>query len=196
MPSNNALASQEQSERDHVPSSRNSSTRSTAPGMMWGGAPLSRWQGAGRHDRPGGRRSAPSIGKEGKGATGVTTVVTWWIRDPAAGAPVASRKDGRIGARLPPPTTASSSMPFSSFDQGARPEANRPEVLAAADALKFRDFLTVAGRRPRKRPDSLTTGSTSTPPDVGSRAASRISAPGRPYLVKGRQRPVWGSSSS
>ncbi len=85
--------------------------------------------------------------EEGKGATGVTTVVTGGY-GPGAGAPEASRKD--VGSEhLYPADEVISSMPFSSLIKALDPKPPA-EVLAAADALKFRDFLTVAVVVPEK----------------------------------------------
>jgi protoporphyrinogen oxidase len=79
--------------------------------------------------------------EEGKGVTGVTTVVTGGY-GPGAGAPEATRKD--VGTEHTyPADEVISSMPFSSLIKALDPKPPA-DVLAAADALKFRDFLTVA----------------------------------------------------
>jgi protoporphyrinogen oxidase len=77
----------------------------------------------------------------GRGVTGLTTEVTGGYGS-GAGAPPASRSD--VGESHD--YTADqyiSSMPFSSLVRALEP-APPAEVLAAADALKYRDFLTVA----------------------------------------------------
>jgi protoporphyrinogen oxidase len=77
----------------------------------------------------------------GRGVTGLTAVVTGGY-GPGAGAPPASRTD--VGAEHH--YTADqviSSMPFSSLAHALDPKPPA-EVLAAADSLKYRDFLTVA----------------------------------------------------
>ena len=69
-----------------------------------------------------------------------------------------------------------------------------PEVLAAADGLHYRDYLTVALVVPEPRAASPTTGSTSTPPR--SRwGGSRTTAPGRPTWSR-TGTPASGSSTS
>jgi len=74
-------------------------------------------------------------------ATGVTTVVTGGY-GAGAGAPEASRSD--IGAeKFYPADEIISSMPFSSLMLAFDPPVS-PEVEKAAQALKYRDFLTVA----------------------------------------------------
>jgi UDP-galactopyranose mutase len=79
--------------------------------------------------------------EQGKGVTGVTTVVTGGY-GPGAGAPEASRQD--IGAEKHySGDEFISSMAFSSLLKSLDPKPPA-EVLAAADALKYRDFLTVA----------------------------------------------------
>ena len=86
--------------------------------------------------------------EEGKGVTGVTTVVTGGY-GPGAGAPEATRTD--VGTEhIYPADHVISSMPFSSLIKALDPKPPA-EVLAAADALKFRDFLTVAVVVPEKR---------------------------------------------
>jgi UDP-galactopyranose mutase len=73
--------------------------------------------------------------------TGVTTVVTGGY-GPGAGAPTATRTD--IGAEHRYDADhVISSMAFSSLVRALDPKPPA-EVLAAADALKYRDFLTVA----------------------------------------------------
>ncbi|MFQ1003390.1 NAD(P)/FAD-dependent oxidoreductase [Modestobacter sp. SSW1-42] len=77
----------------------------------------------------------------GRGVTGLTSVVTGGY-GPGAGAPEATRTD--VGAHKDYPADhVISSMPFSSLVKALDP-APPAEVLAAADALKYRDFLTVA----------------------------------------------------
>jgi UDP-galactopyranose mutase len=79
--------------------------------------------------------------QEGAGVTSVTSVVTGGY-GAGAGAPAASRTD--LGAEHT--YTADefiSTMPFSSLVRALDP-APPAEVLAAADALRYRDFLTVA----------------------------------------------------
>src|SRR6195952_507988 len=79
--------------------------------------------------------------EEGKGATGVTTVVTGGY-GPGAGAPASTRDD--IGQEVSySADEIIRSMAFSSLVKSLDPKPPA-EVLAAADALKFRDFLTVA----------------------------------------------------
>jgi protoporphyrinogen oxidase len=77
----------------------------------------------------------------GRGVTGVTTVVTGGY-GAGAGAPESSRGD--VGAeRHYEADEFISSMPFSSLVRALDPKPPA-EVLSAADALKYRDFLTVA----------------------------------------------------
>jgi UDP-galactopyranose mutase len=77
----------------------------------------------------------------GRGVTGLTTVVTGGY-GAGAGAPESSRSD--IGAeKRYEADHFISSMPFSSLVDALDPKPPA-EVLAAADALKYRDFLTVA----------------------------------------------------
>ena len=77
----------------------------------------------------------------GRGVTGLTTVVTGGYGS-GAGAPDASRTD--IGAEKHYEADQFiSSMPFSSLVHALDPKPPA-EVLAAADGLKYRDFLTVA----------------------------------------------------
>jgi protoporphyrinogen oxidase len=79
--------------------------------------------------------------EQGKGVTGVTTVVTGGY-GPGAGAPEASRQD--IGAEKHyEGDEFISSMAFSSLVKSLDPKPPA-DILAAADALKYRDFLTVA----------------------------------------------------
>ena len=79
--------------------------------------------------------------EEDKGVTGVTTFVTGGYGS-GAGAPDATRTD--LGSEhYYPADEVISSMPFSSLIKALDPKPPA-EVLAAADALKFRDFLTVA----------------------------------------------------
>jgi protoporphyrinogen oxidase len=109
------------------------------PGMMWEAA-------ARKVQERGGRlvleeKVRTVHWEEGKGATAVTTVVTGGY-GLGAGAPEASRKD--IGTEHTYPADhVVSSMPFSSLIKSLDPKPPS-EVLAAADGLKFRDFLTVA----------------------------------------------------
>jgi protoporphyrinogen oxidase len=77
----------------------------------------------------------------GRGVTGLTTVVTGGY-GAGAGAPESSRSD--VGAeRHYEADEFISSMPFSSLVHALDPKPPA-EVLSAADALKYRDFLTVA----------------------------------------------------
>jgi len=77
----------------------------------------------------------------GRGVTGLTTVVTGGYGS-GAGAPEASRTD--IGTEKHyEADQVISSMPFSSLVHSLDPKPPA-EVLAAADGLKYRDFLTVA----------------------------------------------------
>ena len=77
----------------------------------------------------------------GRGVTGLTTEVTGGYGS-GAGAPDASRTD--IGAEKHyEADQVISSMPFSSLVHALDPKPPA-EVLAAADGLKYRDFLTVA----------------------------------------------------
>ena len=79
--------------------------------------------------------------EHGRGATGVTTVVTGGY-GPGAGSPPASRTD--VGAvRHRAADRVISSMPYSSLLRAMDPAPPR-EVLEAADGLRYRDFLTVA----------------------------------------------------
>ena len=79
--------------------------------------------------------------EEGRGVTGVTSVVTGGY-GAGAGAPQPSRTD--VGTeRHHEADEFISTMPFSSLVRALDPEPPA-EVLAAADSLKYRDFLTVA----------------------------------------------------
>ncbi|KLL11021.1 NAD(P)/FAD-dependent oxidoreductase [Protofrankia coriariae] len=108
------------------------------PGMMWEAA-------ADKILERGGKivfeEKVRAIHHEGGRATGVSTVVTGGY-GPGAGAPEASRTD--IGSEHHyDADEIVSSMPFSSLVRAMDPPA--PEhVLAAANALRYRDFLTVA----------------------------------------------------
>ena len=77
----------------------------------------------------------------GRGVTGLTTVVTGGYGS-GAGAPEASRTDVGTEKHYEADQVISS-MPFSSLVQALDPKPPA-EVLAAADGLKYRDFLTVA----------------------------------------------------
>jgi len=77
----------------------------------------------------------------GRGVTGLTTVVTGGYGS-GAGAPEASRTDVGTEKHYEAEQVISS-MPFSSLVQALDPKPPA-EVLAAADGLKYRDFLTVA----------------------------------------------------
>jgi protoporphyrinogen oxidase len=77
----------------------------------------------------------------GRGVTELTTQVTGGY-GPGAGAPPSSRTDKGTTHRYTADHVISS-MPFSSLVRALDP-APPAEVLAAADALKYRDFLTVA----------------------------------------------------
>ncbi|MEX5707473.1 NAD(P)/FAD-dependent oxidoreductase [Parafrankia sp. FMc6] len=108
------------------------------PGMMWETA-------ADKIVKQGGRivfeEKVRKIHHENGRATGVTTVVTGGY-GPGAGAPESSRDD--LGTEYQ--YTGDhfiSSMSFSSLVRVMDPPVP-PRVLAAANALKYRDFLTVA----------------------------------------------------
>ncbi|MCK9898661.1 NAD(P)/FAD-dependent oxidoreductase [Parafrankia elaeagni] len=108
------------------------------PGMMWETA-------ADKITKQGGRivfeEKVRKIHHENGRATGVTTVVTGGY-GPGAGAPESSRSD--LGTEYQ--YTGDhfiSSMSFSSLVRVMDPPVP-PRVLAAANALKYRDFLTVA----------------------------------------------------
>jgi UDP-galactopyranose mutase len=108
------------------------------PGMMWETA-------ATKIDGKGGRiifeEKVSKIHHSGGRATGLTTTVTGGY-GPGAGAPEASRTD--IGAETHyDADEIISSMSFSSLLKAMAP-APPAHVLAAADALRYRDFLTVA----------------------------------------------------
>jgi len=108
------------------------------PGMMWETA-------ATKIDGKGGRiifeEKVSKIHHSGGRATGLTTTVTGGY-GPGAGAPEASRTD--IGAETHyDADEIISSMSFSSLLKAMDP-APPAHVLAAADALRYRDFLTVA----------------------------------------------------
>lgn len=77
----------------------------------------------------------------GRGVTGLTTVVTGGY-GAGAGAPEPSRTDVGTEKRYEADQVISS-MPFSSLVHALDPKPPA-EVLAAADGLKYRDFLTVA----------------------------------------------------
>ena len=77
----------------------------------------------------------------GRGVTGLTTVVTGGYGS-GAGAPEASRTDVGTEKHYEAEQVISS-MPFSSLVHALDPKPPA-EVLAAADGLKYRDFLTVA----------------------------------------------------
>ncbi|MGF7236331.1 MAG: NAD(P)/FAD-dependent oxidoreductase [Frankia sp.] len=77
----------------------------------------------------------------GKGVTGVTTIVTGGYGS-GAGAPEASRTDVGTEHHYPADHVVSS-MAFSSLLTSLDPKPPA-EVLAAADGLRYRDFLTVA----------------------------------------------------
>ncbi len=77
----------------------------------------------------------------GRGVTGVTTVVTGGYGS-GAGAPAASRTDVGTEHHYPADHVVSS-MAFSSLLTSLDPKPSA-EVLAAADGLRYRDFLTVA----------------------------------------------------
>jgi UDP-galactopyranose mutase len=79
--------------------------------------------------------------ESGLGATGVTTFVTGGY-GPGAGAPAGQRTDLGAEQRFPADHVISS-MPLSSLVRAFDPPVPAP-VLAAADALAYRDFLTVA----------------------------------------------------
>jgi protoporphyrinogen oxidase len=109
------------------------------PGMMWETA-------ARKVEDLGGRivleEKARTIHWEaGRGATGLTTVVTGGY-GPGAGAPQSSRTD--IGSEHHyPADEIISSMPFSSLINALDPKPP-VEVLQAADDLRYRDYVTVA----------------------------------------------------
>ncbi|EFC78860.1 NAD(P)/FAD-dependent oxidoreductase [Parafrankia sp. EUN1f] len=108
------------------------------PGMMWETA-------ADKIVKQGGRivfeEKVKKIHHENGKATGVTTVVTGGY-GPGAGAPESSRTD--IGTEYQyTGDQFISSMSFSSLVRVMDPPVP-PRVLAAANALKYRDFLTVA----------------------------------------------------
>jgi UDP-galactopyranose mutase len=109
------------------------------PGMMWEAAAAKVIEGGGTIVL---EQKVDTVHWEpGRGVTGLTAGVTGGY-GPGAGAPPASRTD--IGARHQYPADhVISSMPFSSLVRSLDP-APPAEVLAAADALKYRDFLTVA----------------------------------------------------
>ena len=109
------------------------------PGMMWETA-------AKKIEDRGGKivleEKARTVHWEaGKGATGLTTVVTGGY-GPGAGAPDSTRAD--IGTEhYYPADEIISSMPFSSLINALDPKPP-VEVLQAADNLRYRDYLTVA----------------------------------------------------
>jgi len=108
------------------------------PGMMWETA-------TDKIVKQGGRvvfeEKVRKIHHEGGRATGVTTTVTGGY-GPGAGAPESSRTD--IGSEYQyPADEIISSMSFSSLVRVMDPPVP-DHVLAAANALKYRDFLTVA----------------------------------------------------
>ena len=86
-----------------------------------------------------------------------------------------------------------STMPMRELVHTIRPTPP-PEVVAAADDLHYRDYLTVALVVPEARAASPTTGSTSTPP-TWRWGGSRTTGRGRPTWSR-TDAPVWGSSTS
>jgi UDP-galactopyranose mutase len=109
------------------------------PGMMWETA-------AKKIDAKGGKiileeKVRTVHWEQGKGVTGVTTVVTGGY-GPGAGAPDATRSDIGTEKRYDGDEFISS-MAFSSLLRSLDPKPPA-EVLQAADSLKYRDFLTVA----------------------------------------------------
>ncbi|HSP37967.1 MAG TPA: NAD(P)/FAD-dependent oxidoreductase [Frankiaceae bacterium] len=109
------------------------------PGMMWEAAAEKVEAGSGHIVLE--EKVSTVHWEQGKGATGVTTVVTGGY-GPGAGAPEASRQD--IGAEKHySGDEFISSMAFSSLLKSLDPKPPA-DILAAADALKYRDFLTVA----------------------------------------------------
>jgi UDP-galactopyranose mutase len=109
------------------------------PGMMWETAADLVQKGGGRLVM---EQKVRSVHWEpGRGATGVTTVVTGGY-GAGAGAPAATSTD--IGAEHRyDADQVISTMPYSSLVHALEPKPPA-EVLAAASALKYRDFLTVA----------------------------------------------------
>ncbi len=157
-------------------SSRSSSTRSYGPGMMW-------------------ERCADRVRDRG-GEVTMRHRVSRVHRDPqrrrATGGDRRRRQTARAGNR---PTTSISSMPISELVRAMDPPAPA-EVRAAADDLRYRDFLTVALVVPAEFSASRTTGSTSTTPGCGS-GGSRTSAPGRrTWSRTGAPASGWSTSSS
>jgi len=109
------------------------------PGMMWEAAARKITEGTGRIILE--EKVRTLHWEQGKGVTSVTTVVTGGY-GPGAGAPHGTRTD--IGSEhLHTGDEFISSMPFSSLVSSLDPPPPS-EVLAAAHALKYRDFLTVA----------------------------------------------------
>ena len=109
------------------------------PGMMWETAADLVRKGGGRLVME--QKVSAVHWEPGRGVTGVSTVVTGGY-GPGAGAPSASSTD--IGTEHHyPADEVISSMAFSSLVHALDP-APPAEVLAAASALRYRDFLTVA----------------------------------------------------
>ncbi len=108
------------------------------PGMMWEAA-------AKKITDKGGRivfeEKVRKIHHEGGRATGVTTFVTGGY-GPGAGAPESARTDKGTEYQYPAGEIISS-MAFSSLVRAMDPPAPK-HVLDAANALKYRDFLTIA----------------------------------------------------
>jgi len=109
------------------------------PGMMWDAAARKVTAGGGTLKLA--EKVRTVHWSPGVGVTGVTTVVTGGY-GPGAGAPATQRTD--LGQEQHySADEVISSMPFSSLVRALQP-APPTEVLAAAAALKYRDFLTVA----------------------------------------------------